>query len=83
MGGRKPHHTDPETTLVQPRLLRRRQAAAYLSISPSVLDSLRARGELRVVPFPAVRRDGEALRTPLFDVRDLDALIDRWKGGTV
>ena len=64
---------------VRPRLLRRTESAAYLSLSPSAFDILRTRGELRAVPVPALRREHELLRVPLFDIADLDALVDRWK----
>lgn len=53
-----------------PRLLRRREAAAYLNLSPAALDVLRARGEVVAVRVPSLRRDGESLRVPLFDLRD-------------
>lgn len=64
---------------IAPRLLRRHEAASYLSISVATLDALRAQGEVHAVLLPAVRRVGESLRVPLFDRADLDAAIQRWK----
>jgi hypothetical protein len=61
------------------RLLRRREAASYLNLSPSALDLLRARGDLAPVPVPSLRHEGEAMRIPLYDIVDLDGLIERWK----
>jgi hypothetical protein len=42
------------------------------------LDVLRARGAITCVPVPATRGTGTS-RNPLFDVNDLDAVIDKWK----
>jgi hypothetical protein len=47
--------TDSLRPIVQPRLLRRPHAAAYLSLSPSQLDLLRARGDISPVPVPSDR----------------------------
>jgi hypothetical protein len=63
---------------VPPRLLRRRAAAEYLSVSAPYIDALRAQGLLRSVPLPAARGAGD-LRIPLFDINDLNALIDKLK----
>jgi hypothetical protein len=74
------HLTPARTTSdIVPRLLRRCEAARYLNLSPAALDLLRARGDVVPVRVPALRRNGEALRIPLFDLQDLDALIDKWK----
>ena len=62
-----------------PRLLRRREAAAYLGLSSAQLDLIRARGDVRAVAIPSDRSPTGTLRVPLFDVRDLDAAIERWK----
>ncbi len=62
-----------------PRLLPRRLAAGYLSVSAAQFDLLRARGEIRAVPVPSDRNPGGVSRVPLFDVRDLDATIEKWK----
>jgi hypothetical protein len=75
--------TAHRTSTIPPRLLRRLQAAAYLNISPSALDILRARRDVVAVRVPALRRQGEIMRCPLFDVRDLDAVIERWKSDAV
>jgi hypothetical protein len=69
---------EASSTLVLPRLLRRPQAAAYLAISAPTFDAYRAQGLIREVPMPAARNGGQ-LRTPTFDIRDLDLLIDRLK----
>jgi len=66
---------------ISPRLLRRAQAATYLGISPAQLDLLRARGEIRPVPVPSDRSPNGQSRIPLYDRLDLDAAINRWKGG--
>lgn len=64
---------------VMPRLLRRSDAAQYLGLSIATFDALRLHCEIASVPVPAAHREGELLRIPLFDVRDLDALIEKWK----
>jgi predicted DNA-binding transcriptional regulator AlpA len=56
------------------RLLDRSGVAKYLSISADMVDELRARG---VLPKPVPL----AGRKPLWDIRDLDALVERLKGG--
>ena len=71
--------TTERPSAIAPRLLRRQQAADYLNLSPAALDVLRARGDVTPVPVPSLRREGEALRIPLYDVRDLDDTIERWK----
>jgi hypothetical protein len=71
------HANTPDVSMR--RLVGRRQAALYLGLSVPSLDALRLQGEVRTVPVPATHRPGELLRTPLFDLRDLDALIDQWK----
>jgi hypothetical protein len=55
-----------------PLLVDRREAARLLGISPGTIDNLRLRGELKSVKIVGRR---------LFDVRDLDSLIARLKGG--
>lgn len=59
------------------RLLDRTAAATYLSVSVAQVDVLRAMGEIRPVPMPG--RNGDAIRTPLYDKADLDRAIERWK----
>ena len=71
--------TLPSPTTDIPRLLTRRAAAKYLSISVAMLDSLRLQGEIAPVQMPG--RNGEAIRTPLYDRKDLDTAIDTWKSG--
>jgi hypothetical protein len=70
-------------TEIVPRLFSRALAARYLGISVQLFDAYRAQGLIEPVPMPSARRLGERLRTPLFDVRDLDQLIDRWKGAAI
>ncbi|MCH7676756.1 hypothetical protein IH879_17695 [candidate division KSB1 bacterium] len=53
-----------------PRLLRRKAAAIYLGISLAMLDLLRLQGEVEPVPMPG--RNGQPIRTPLYDRIDLD-----------
>lgn len=60
-------------TLLSPRLVRIKNAAAYLGISTWKLRDLVQQGRL-----PVLR--GEGKYAPwLFDVRDLDAFVDREK----
>ena len=68
----------PAPTKIAPRLLRRCEAAAYLSLSPAQLDLLRSRGEIKSVCVPSDRNPSGVASVPLFDVRDLDAAIDGW-----
>jgi len=53
-------------------------AAAYLGVSPDTVRTLEWRGVLPRVRIPD--GNGGEIRKILFDVRDLDALIDRSKG---
>ena len=58
---------------LQPRLVRIKQAAAYLSMSPAKIRNLVQSGSI-----PVVR--GESIYAPwLFDIRDLDKYIDQHK----
>jgi excisionase family DNA binding protein len=60
-----------------PRLLDVEGAARYLSLADDTIRDLVARGVLRRVRLPG---PGESdLRRVLFDVRDLDDLVDRSK----
>jgi hypothetical protein len=60
-----------------PRLLDVGGAARYLSVAEDTIRDLDARGALRRIRLPgAGDRD---LKRVLFDVRDLDALIERVK----
>jgi Helix-turn-helix domain len=67
------------------RLLNVTETCRYLGdISDATLRRLVARDELRPVRLPSVRRGtdrepGETGRRLLFDVTDLDAVVDRWK----
>jgi excisionase family DNA binding protein len=58
---------------ITPRLLNIQQAAKYLNCAVWTLRDLEWRGEL-----PSVRNLGRRL---LFDVRDLDQLVEQKKGG--
>ena len=73
-------HSPAETQFVPARLVRRTAAAHYLGISIPTFDSYRIQGLVRPVPLPAARGLGP-IRIPLFDVRDLDALIDKFNNG--
>jgi hypothetical protein len=65
-----------------PRLLDLRGTAGYLGLSAWTVRDLEAAGTLRRVRIPLPR--GGDVRKLLFDVRDLDRLIEGWKarGGT-
>src|SRR5262249_45598674 len=52
-------------------------AARYLGVSPRLIRELDARGQLRRVRLE--RGPGRAIRRVLFDVRDLDQLVERAK----
>ena len=60
------------------RLVNRRLGAHYLCVSPAAFDAWRARGYITATPVPSPHGDG-ASRVPLFDLRDLDDTVDRWK----
>ena len=60
--------------LVPPRLLGRQASASYIGVSLSTFAALVARGAVRPVDL--------GLRRSLFDVRDLDDLIEKRKEGT-
>ncbi len=62
---------------LQPRLLDRARAAAYLAVSRDVVDGYISAGVLRRVRLPGAA--GGDLRRVLLDVRDLDGLIERSK----
>ena len=65
---------------VVPRLLDVQAAAAYLGgVSTWSVRALVEAGHLVPVRLPACRRPGESSRRLLFDVRDLDALIEKSK----
>jgi len=62
------------------RLLNLKAAAVYLGgVSIWTVRALVANGDLKPVLLPSVRHPGETGRRLLFDVRDLDAAVDRWK----
>jgi hypothetical protein len=64
--------------LIRPRLVGRQTAAAYLGLAVSTFDAIRAKKEIKAVPVPAARGNKQ-MRVPLFDLNDLDALVDSWK----
>jgi hypothetical protein len=71
-------------TAALPRLLPLPGAAWYLGISPFSLRDVVKSGGLRPVPLPLPpdrrgRRQNGQLRKLLFDIRDLDQLIEGWK----
>jgi hypothetical protein len=62
------------------RLLDIIASALYLGdISEETVRGLVRDGELTPVRLPSTRRPGTLSRRLLFDVRNLDALIDKWK----
>jgi hypothetical protein len=70
---------------IQPRLLDRESAAAYLGISTDTLDRLIGAGEIATVRLPVerARKSGRGVpgtsRRILGDRCELDALIPRWR----
>ena len=67
---------------IPPRLVDRNQLASYVSESVATIDAWRARGVLpRPVPLPSANREGELLRRPIWDLRDIDRWIDEQKAG--
>jgi hypothetical protein len=64
-------------SLIPPRLLDLKGAAAYLGVSPWTIRDLEASGTLRRVNVPLGM--GKDLRKLLFDREDLDQLVDSWK----
>jgi hypothetical protein len=66
--------------MVPARLLDVTATANYLGdICTDSVRALVAQGVLVPVRLPSTRRPGESSRRLLFDVRDLDAIVDRWK----
>lgn len=55
-----------------PRLLNTDEAAAYLGVCTGTVRSLMAKGLLTAIRPPMLRK-------LLFDVRDLDVLVEQWK----
>jgi hypothetical protein len=60
-----------------PRLVDVDGASVYLGVSPWTIRDLEAAGTIRRVRIPLP--NGGELRRQLFDLRDLDHLIDVWK----
>ena len=81
--GIEPKIDRPETgtqTAPRARLMRLPEAARYLSLSYWTVRDLIGSGEIPTVRLPSPgTRDGRSLRRILIDVRDLDALIAKWK----
>jgi hypothetical protein len=73
---KKPRH---RCVSVPPRLRDVDAAGDYLGVSPWTVRALVAEGHLKPVRLPSVRYPGENGRRLLFDVRDLDAAVDKWK----
>jgi len=69
--GRRPHPTPPA------RLLDRAAAACYLGLSLRAVVGLDNAGHLRRCRIPLT--NGAAVRRVLYDIRDLDGLIEVWK----
>lgn len=78
MSTHEPDKSEPQSkpANITPRLLTRRMASRYLSVSLATLDSLRLRGELDVVKVPG--RDGRPIRVPLYDLETLNRAIAKW-----
>ena len=70
----------PTHEAITPRLIDMPGACAYLGdvMSPTV-QRLVLLGLIPVVRPPSTRHDGQPGRRLLFDVRDLDAVIEAWK----
>lgn len=66
---------------LQPRLLDKEQAAAYLGgVSTDVVERLLNTGALSVVRLPATRsRSQSSCRRVLIDRQELDLLVERWR----
>lgn len=70
---------------IQPRLLDRDSAAAYLGVSVDTLDRLIGAGAIAIVRLPVerARKSGRgvagASRRILIDRHELDELIPRWR----
>jgi hypothetical protein len=65
---------------VTQRLLDVDTAGTYLGgVSAATIRALVGRGVLVPVRLPSTRSTSESNRRLLFDVNDLDALIDKWK----
>lgn len=62
----------PKAATVMPALLHEREAAHFLSVSPSVIRMLVTRGEIVPVRIPGFRRIAYA-------TDDLRALVAKWK----
>lgn len=75
-----PEQALASSPLVGARLVDVEAAARYLGgISPATMRALVDNGHLVPVRMPSCRRPGEFSRRLLFDVRDLDLLIEKWK----
>jgi hypothetical protein len=81
VGARVPAPVVPVASVapVPARLVDVRGAARYLSLSPDGIRDLDARGVLKRVRLPGP--NGADLRRVLYDVHDLDRLIERMKDG--
>ena len=75
---RRKHRRDPlfrPFALIQPRLYRRGQLAAYLNISAAQLDLLRLAPDFpRPISMPSTRNPSGRVRVPLWD----RLRIDKW-----
>ena len=68
---------------ISPRLVDLRGAGIYLGgLSAWTVRALISNGVIPIVRPPALRRRHETMRRVLIDVRDLDALIAKWKEQT-
>lgn len=87
-GDAAPHRESRVFVTIQPRLLDVAGAAGFLGVGVDLVRGLIEAGELRPVrvPRPATLREhrrgarSAEIRRTLLDVRDLDALVERWRG---
>jgi hypothetical protein len=71
------------TTPAERRLLDVAAAASYLGgVIENFVHGLVREGLLVPVRIPSMRRRGDSSRRLLFDVQDLSALVDVWKGAS-
>jgi hypothetical protein len=77
MNGGENRGAKVQQTSALPRLLDLEGAAAYFSVSPWTIREWAGKGWLPRVRF--LMPDGHEVRRLLFDIRDLDGIVDRSK----
>ena len=73
---RKPRR-EVDPVVLPPRVLGVSDSGRYISVCDSIVRILYHNGTLQRVRIPLP--NGGEVRKLLFDVRDLDALVERWK----